>query len=490
MYKNKNQLLYLILGMSFLSINFVSAMEVTSASKPSMDVPDDVGQLDAGEEPRSVGDRLASVLTSHPRVEKARGSVCEASFTIAEKRAAYFPKLNMSLSGGDKLVDETTRGDAFGGENAPEYDGKGVDLTLSLSQRIYDWGMTSADVTSAKLTRGSTSFQGSYVLQNQIFEFYNSAFDHLTARGRLEVLEAAAVKIRDNVDSIEVRYKRGASRLSDLRAGQVILLDLEMAITAAQNQSALTERVLKTQFKVDGEFVEDAGLYFLSRRPEIPEIVPSREALNWRILDSDHRANGYEIKRLKAMRLPSFTGSLVAKAWDISEAHSCGDVVASDHADAAYRNGEYRRYSNCNTHEVTARLEMSMPLFDGGLNKSQRRRANARARSLEADMAGFDRYHTSESRRTRDNLMDLMSRISNQDLKKQKLREQFDSQEIMQNQIRSNLVSLARLHFDLALAEAEYIGLKYEAEKARVNALVLSDQILDILDVSWESGGC
>ena len=489
MYKNKNKLLGLILGASFLSINFVSAME-TSSSQPGINVAGEKAQPDAQQAMVSVGAKLESILTSHPRVEKARGSVCEASFSIAEKRAGFFPKLNLSVSGGDKVIDKTTRGDAFGGTNSPEYDGKGIDLTLSLSQRLYDWGMTRAEVASATLTRGSTSFQGNYVLQTQISEFYNSAFDYLASRERLAALEEAAIKIRANVKSIEARYKRGATRISDLRAGQVLLLDLEMAIAAAKNESNLSGRVLKSQFNVDGKFVEDAAKYFLARRPDMPEMVPTREALNWRILDSDYRANGYEIRRLKAMRLPAITGRVEGKAWDLTDGEACGDVVPGAQADAAFLNGAYRRNANCNSHQVTARLEMTMPLFDGGLNKSQRNRANARKRSLEADMANFDRYHSTESRRARDNLIDLFGRISGQESKKQKLREQFNSEEVMQNKIRSNLGSLANLHFQLALAETEYIGLKYEAEKVRVNALVLSNQISDILEVSWEPGGC
>ena len=92
MYKNKNKLLGLILGASFLSINFVSAME-TSSSQPGINVAGEKAQPDAQQAMVSVGAKLESILTSHPRVEKARGSVCEASFSIAEKRAGFFPNL-------------------------------------------------------------------------------------------------------------------------------------------------------------------------------------------------------------------------------------------------------------------------------------------------------------------------------------------------------------------------------------------------------------
>ena len=53
-------------------------------------------------------------------------------------KSSYFPKLSLSLSSGDKMVDKTTRADEFGGVNSPEYDGKGTDATLVLRQLVYD----------------------------------------------------------------------------------------------------------------------------------------------------------------------------------------------------------------------------------------------------------------------------------------------------------------------------------------------------------------
>ena len=66
----------------------------------------------------------------------------QSRFWVNVAKSSYFPKLSLSLSSGDKMVDKTTRADEFGGVNSPEYDGKGTDATLVLRQLVYDWGYT------------------------------------------------------------------------------------------------------------------------------------------------------------------------------------------------------------------------------------------------------------------------------------------------------------------------------------------------------------
>ena len=92
-------------------------------------------------------DHLADVqqkLRDHPSQRRAAQSVCEAGWRIMLGQSNYYPRLNATLSGGSKWIDQTTRADEFGGSNSPEYDGKGLNATLTLRQSIFDWGRNRA----------------------------------------------------------------------------------------------------------------------------------------------------------------------------------------------------------------------------------------------------------------------------------------------------------------------------------------------------------
>lgn len=116
---------FAVLAAVALSPNPTSAQELSASA--------------SNEPPLTTLEHLQNIISTHPSVGKAQHDYCEAGFAVMQERTAYFPKLNLALSGGDKLVDKTTRGDEFGGVSAPEYDGNGVNLTLSLNQQIYDW---------------------------------------------------------------------------------------------------------------------------------------------------------------------------------------------------------------------------------------------------------------------------------------------------------------------------------------------------------------
>lgn len=97
-----------------------------------------------------IPDQLGKIFVGHPQVQSARQNACEAGFSVLYGKSAYYPKLDASISGGNKLIDETTRSDEYGGRNSPEYDGKGVNATISLRQHLYDWGRIDATVAGAK----------------------------------------------------------------------------------------------------------------------------------------------------------------------------------------------------------------------------------------------------------------------------------------------------------------------------------------------------
>ena len=95
------------------------------------------------------GAGLADILQAQPAYTASVQAFCSRVFGVNVAKSSYFPKLSLSLSSGDKMVDKTTRADEFGGVNSPEYDGKGTDATLVLRQLVYDWGLHRAILKSA-----------------------------------------------------------------------------------------------------------------------------------------------------------------------------------------------------------------------------------------------------------------------------------------------------------------------------------------------------
>lgn len=438
----------------------------------------------------AVATSLETIMRQHPRVGQAQQDLCAATYAILEEKSAYFPQLNAILSGGNKMIDKTTRGDAFGGTNSPEYDGKGVNLTLTLNQQLYDWGQTGASIKGKELVHESSSFEGYQSLQDQLYDFLTDAILHERETRILAQYQSVFKIIQADIAAIEKRFKGGAGRIAELRAAQIIGLDLETSIKSSANRQLIALKNLKTNFEVDADFAQTVLQSFISRRENIPAIVETTETFDWRGLNANYRSAGFERMRLKASQLPKVNAVLQGQAWDIDNKQNCGGVIDKSNPDAKLSNGAYRRSQNCNTFEVTGRLELSMPLYDGGLNKAQRNRSVAFQRSIEAEMAAIDRRHRADSRRIQEQLTDALFRYNNQSQKVEEMTQQLASERVRQGQLGVDPLATVRLEFDLAQTVEKRISIELELELIRLEALYLSDKLLDVLDIRWETNGC
>lgn len=306
----------------------------------------------------------------------------------------------------------------------------------------------------------------------------------------LELYTASAKVIEDQITAIERRFESGAGRLSEVRAAQIIGLDIETKTQSTENRQGIAERNLANNFEVDGAFGRLAIRDFMARRDEAIETVEPEQNLEWRIREADLMAAGYDYKRLNASRLPVISGVLIGQAWDVEDKNTCGDVLRPTHPDASYFNGAYRRYSNCNTYELAGRVEMTMPLYDGGLNRAQRAQVKAQSRSIEADMSAIDRTHRADSLRVQQVLRDTLMRLASQQRKIIEIEQQLESERRVQGQTRVDPIKLASLAFDLGRAEEELITLETEAESSRLEALRISNRLGEVLGLTWERSGC
>lgn len=452
------------------------------------------GALMAQESTPPIGETLRGALLGHPRVQSARQATCQATFDVLQARAAYYPRLDASLSGGNKLIDKTTRADEFGGNSSPEYDGDGLNMTLSLRQQLYDWGRTSASVEIARLERSNARLRSRLTLDEQANTFFLIAFDYVLQQRLVEHFQSVGARIAKGVETVEARFKAGAGRVAEMRQAKIIELDAETALTGAERRRDIAARVLKTEFSMQPADALAAVDMFVSTRPDIPEIIAAPRSLTARVIASNIRASRAETRRLKAERKPAFYGVLAGRAWDVTEGDQCGKSVASTHPDArnigSAFSPEYVLYGNCHTHELTANIEFSVPLYDGGANEAQRGAANARRRGLESELAAQHRQHGAESRRLQDLLLDLLTQTAEQTQRADDLEAQLDSERELQGRTRFNPLTLLNLELQLGQTKARLIGLDMQAEQARMEALRISDRLTDMLGIEIGGSGC
>ena len=246
--------------------------------------------------------QLLQKLRGHPRLDEARANVCSAGFQIRLNQAAYYPKLSVSLSAGDKLVDKTTRADEFGGFNSPEYDGSGLNATVQLRQQIYDWGDTEAGIDLARLQRNLALLERLVVLDEQAAAILRAALEHEAQAQVVAHYMIAGRELGQTLAGIEARFEAGAGTLVELRQAQILKLEHEAAVDTATRRREQSAEVLQKQFELTADGAAEIVKVFLARRDVVPEIIPAEASLQGRIISLELQATEYETNRLEAQR--------------------------------------------------------------------------------------------------------------------------------------------------------------------------------------------
>jgi outer membrane protein TolC len=414
-------------------------------------------------------------------------------------KSNYYPKLNATLSGGRKWVDHTTRADEFGGTNSPEYDGEGLNATLTLRQHLYDWGRNKSIIDGYKQDRFVAQIERGETLNEQLATLLRMALQYVLQSKLITHFDAAKEVIDRDVRSMEERFKAGAARLAEMRQARLVGLEAEARLGQAERQRDLVTQAMKTQFAITPQQAAEVIASFIKNRPEVPDSVPGPVSPRAGLIQHNIEKVMAEHQRLKAERRPSFTGVVTARGWDIGHKDRCTNLVPSTHPDRvggrAVRDDDfallgYTRGQNCNTYEMTGAIEFSMPLYDGGANAAQRGGVNARRMGLEAELAAHVRSHEAESRRLQDQLLDELTQIAETRQRIGELETQIASERLLSTRTRGNLLGLLSLEQRFADEQARLIGLELRAEGTRMDALQLSGSLADSLTITLGESGC
>ena len=185
----------------------------------------------------------------------------------------YYPRLNATLSGGSKWLDQTTRADEFGGSNSPEYDGEGLNATLTLRQPIFDWGRNKAVIDDYRQDRFVAKIERTMTLDEQLATLLRMSLQYVLQIRLVNHFAAVQEIVERDVESMEARYRAGAARLAEMRQARLTGLEIESRLTQAERQRDLMVEAMKTQFNIAPQEAEAMIDSFTHRRPDVPAVI-------------------------------------------------------------------------------------------------------------------------------------------------------------------------------------------------------------------------
>ncbi|MGC6517771.1 MAG: TolC family protein [Candidatus Puniceispirillaceae bacterium] len=293
--------------------------------------------------------KLETAIFQSPRLRQSGARACRAIFVLGQRRADNRVSISASLSGERQLAHNfRTNNDDLSDTSRRAYDRQNddlLDLELQARYRIMDWGVGSARVRAEEYQLAAERLSYEAGLSETLQDILRLMMQIEGARIDVQYRTNALQEMQPHIEAIEAQGIAGSVGIAEVRAVKLTVLNAEIALQRAERHLSESLNQLQASYQISYE----DGLPLLDRFTDLRgdafiEIEPE-DWRNIRILDYRFMAQTEELYAIEHENLPQFDTVLETSIFDVTDYES-----------------EY---------QIVGRLEMSVPLYDGGANNSR-----------------------------------------------------------------------------------------------------------------------
>jgi len=298
---------------------------------------------------------ISSSVSKHPSVIEKANEITLKGINIDQILADDGLKINLSTKTklkideqGDKTSENRLRVENL----TRDY----LDLEITLRKNLYDFGVVDNKVNAEKSRKEALKLEYSKVFEVTLQKLLNTVNDIARINTVLTDLESSIISVKDSIDKIKLRFTSGIGTVMDVRQAQLLLLDIETEIQTLRRDRDTKLVILRDEFGMpqsDLSIVNKAISQFnkelTGNKQSITFVIT--EAITYqrsmKIIDLEKSALNSQIKVLKSEDMPQLNASITSIIYDIT------------------RGSDER--------QVYGGINLTMPLFDGGLSNVKKR---------------------------------------------------------------------------------------------------------------------
>jgi len=432
--------------------------------------------------------KLRQAILLDPRVAEMSARACQMAHRVGLARAEGRPKLTATVSGSRQIASRIKKYDqprydfrtgrsiykpghreiAESGAHHREfehrqknniYDGK-----ISLRHTIIDWGQRGSRTEARSLGWQAAQIDARVVMRERSHDMLQLSLSLRRSDEVIAALTANFEAVSAEVEAVRARVEAGAGRLSDLREAQLVQLDQEIAINRAEAERDIILEHLETEFNLTAEDGWRLAQAFLARRHPDLAILPADRTDKAHAIRLRARGVTHEADEIRASRYPKFDAVIDGTIFDMT-----------DYED------EY---------EVVGKIEMSVPLYDGGTARARLRETAWRENELKSSLEALVRSHSRETEGLAKRFNQMTREETEALARRDELAAQLRSLRERQGKTISSPLALARLQAQMGAAEARLAEIRFDRELLRARALLVAEQIESVLGLSMEDSVC
>ena len=479
-------------GTCFSLIVLVGALFLSDVKAQTINSDSTITQPSAGatNQPAEgmLPDHIRRALFLDPRVAEAEARVCQAVHRLGLSRANARPQITGSITGGRRLAgrikkDPGSDVGTFGqklyrtpeekeihesGAHRRDYNYKEkdniYDVGVALRYTFLDWGQTKSSIAAKRLEHEVARIDARQILGKRSYELLSIGLRLRLLDNVLQASRDNAAVVAEQIDIVRARVDAGAGRVSELREARLIALDLEIEINRLDAQRAILIDQLATDFELEPADAELVVTSFWFRRPVELAVLPADRTDKAHALRLRMQVVVHEEKQIRGSRYPKLDGVLDGTVFDVTD----------------YKD-EY---------ELVGKLEMRMPLYDGGAAKARLRETSWRNRELKSGLESLHREHNREMERMSRQFIDLQREDREARARLSELEQRMQSLLAVQGKTVASPLQVAQLQVEIGRARSRLIELEVETENVRANALLLAEQLDEVLAIRIGENRC
>jgi outer membrane protein len=314
--------------------------------------------------PLSLSDAVDITLCNNPQIQMAWANIKIEAGAVGEADAAYLPTLSSSVS---RVRDKTTY-PGFASADTTLTDNT---VTASLSWRLFDFGVRSANRLAAEDTLSAALANQDATLQKTLSSVVQAYFDAFTARATVMAKTEDKTVAKKILVSARKRAQQGAAGNSDVLQAITALAKASLDKNRAQGEYRKALAVLVYSLGVPGE-----------TQIRLPDELATSTELSRRDL--------HDWLDLAQKTHPAILAARaqLAAARNKVDATSAEGLPSFDLAINYYQNGRPgQSLVPTTSHESTIGITLTIPLFEGFVRtyKVQGAKAQAEEKTAELD---------------------------------------------------------------------------------------------------------
>ena len=465
----------------------IAALVTAAATASAIDPPADKSPGGAA---APLPHKLRHAVLLDPKVSEATARACQMAHRLGLARAEGRPKISANITGSRQIVGrikEIPRGRTViedgrvrtktphgaeeirrSGAHTREFDHREknniYDGKVSLRHTFIDWGQRGNRTEARSLALQAARIDALGVMRERGHELVRLSLLLRRAEEVIAVQKANFSAVETEVDAVRARVEAGVGRMSDLREAQLVALDQEIGINRSEAERDQILEGLAAEFDLDDSDARHLVQVFLARRPAALAVLQADRSDKAHAIRLRTREVTHEADEIRGSRYPKLDGVLEGTIFDMT-----------DYED------EY---------EVVGKVEMTMPLYDGGTARARLRETAWRARELKSSLEALSRAHNREMEGLAQRFHQLTREESEALARRDELQARLRSLQQRQGKTISSPLALARVRAEIGAAETRLVEVRSDREIVRARALMIAEQIDHVLGLSMENSSC